>query len=361
EVSSSSKQVSSCQREAYAAAAASAVRTCGSRTSVTRVKVSELALPSSLSTVYSMTRTVIPGIPAGSAPVRRIRREAAGPATRDRHVPSARTSRTGRSISDLARHSTWIPAARTSCSRPWDRKLRSASSRSPGESLPSSRRGQRLLPGGQARHGRAHHGPGAAFPEAHHADLRERAAALVVARIAELGGVLAGVGQVQPHPGDERALGLLPGLRPGYLLQQRGHHMPAQPPARVGDRRRGRLHAQRHAHPEPLCPLQARDQLVPHLAIAGLEEQHHRQQVVHPTRAGSARLRCSRAPACSTTRSTSSGGNPLAITPIPIRSASRSPATTRCPGLAMPMTLHRCDLNLTPLAVTRPRLKLMRK
>src|SRR6185312_8362083 len=49
------------------------------------------------------------------------------------------------------------------------------------------------------------------------------------------------------------------------------------------------------------------------------------------------------------TRSTSSGGNTLASTPIPIRSASRSPATTRCPGLATQMILHPGHLNLTPL------------
>jgi sugar/nucleoside kinase (ribokinase family) len=43
--------------------------------------------------------------------------------------------------------------------------------------------------------------------------------------------------------------------------------------------------------------------------------------------------------------------NTLASTPIPIRSASRSPATTCCPGLAMPTILHRCNLNLTPLGL----------
>jgi hypothetical protein len=41
------------------------------------------------------------------------------------------------------------------------------------------------------------------------------------------------------------------------------------------------------------------------------------------------------------TRSTSSGVNIPASTPTPIRSASRSPATTCCPGLATPAILHR--------------------
>ena len=37
--------------------------------SVTRVKVSDVSLPSSLVTVYSMTRTVMPGMSLGSAPL----------------------------------------------------------------------------------------------------------------------------------------------------------------------------------------------------------------------------------------------------------------------------------------------------
>src|ERR1022692_1772402 len=51
------------------------------------------------------------------------------------------------------------------------------------------------------------------------------------------------------------------------------------------------------------------------------------------------------------TRSTSSGVNTPASTPIPIRSASRSPATTCCPGLATPAILHRRKTNLTPLGL----------
>jgi hypothetical protein len=67
------------------------------------------------------------------------------------------------------------------------------------------------------------------------------------------------------------------------------------------------------------------------------------------TRAGSVRLRRSRTPAPPTTRSTSPGGNTFASTPIPIRSGSRSPATTCCPGPATQAILHRRNLNLTPL------------
>ncbi len=149
--------------------------------------------------------------------------------------------------------------------------------------------GQRLLPGGQRGGRGAQHRPGAAFAEAGHADLRERAAPAVIARIAELGGVLRRVRKIQahpvhrdqPHPRHERALLLLPGQRPGHLLQQGCHHLPAQPLARIRDRRRRRLHPQRHAHPEPPRPVQARDQLVPHLRVTGIEEQHHRQQVIH--------------------------------------------------------------------------------
>src|ERR1039457_4974527 len=48
--------------------------------SVTRVKVSEVSLPSSEVTVYSMTRTVIPGMSPPEAPLRRRRRDAAGSA-----------------------------------------------------------------------------------------------------------------------------------------------------------------------------------------------------------------------------------------------------------------------------------------
>ena len=86
--------------------------------SVTRVKVSDVSLPSSLVTVYSMTRAVMPGMSLGSAPRRRIFREAAGSAIRDSQVPSASTSSTGRSTSLFARHNTCTPAASTSSSRP---------------------------------------------------------------------------------------------------------------------------------------------------------------------------------------------------------------------------------------------------
>ena len=89
-----------------------------------------------------MTRTAMPGMSPGAAPLRRIRLEAAGSAIRDRYVPSGRTSRTGRSMSLFARHSTCTPAASDAPSRPWDRKFRSASSRSPG------RAGQQLQASG---------------------------------------------------------------------------------------------------------------------------------------------------------------------------------------------------------------------
>ncbi len=79
--------------------------------------------------------------------------------------------------------------------------------------------GQRLLPGRQRRQLGAQHRPGPAFPQSHHPHLGERPAAGVVARVAELRGVLRGVRQVQahpadsrqPHPGHERRLLVLPG------------------------------------------------------------------------------------------------------------------------------------------------------
>src|SRR5260221_14559626 len=48
--------------------------------SVTRVKVSDHSVPSWLSALYSITRTGMPGMSRGSAPLRRRRREAAGSA-----------------------------------------------------------------------------------------------------------------------------------------------------------------------------------------------------------------------------------------------------------------------------------------
>ena len=110
-----------------------------------------------------------------------------------------------------------------------------------GPELPQQLAGQRLLPGGQRRGRRAQHRPGPALPEPHHADLRERATPAVVARVAELRPVLLRFRQVQahpvhghqPHPRHERAVLLLPGQRPGHRLQQGGHHLPAQPLARV--------------------------------------------------------------------------------------------------------------------------------
>ena len=65
----------------------------GSRMSVTRVKVSEISLPSSLATEYSMTRTVMQGMSLPQAPARRIFRESSGSAiataTSRRQAPGA--------------------------------------------------------------------------------------------------------------------------------------------------------------------------------------------------------------------------------------------------------------------------------
>ena len=158
--------------------------------SVTRVKVSDISVPSALVTEYSMTRTAMPGMSSGAAPLRRIGREAAGSAIRDRYVPSGRTSSTGRSTSLLARHSTCTPAPVNALSSPCERKFRSASSRSPRASRGSSLQGQRLLPGGQRRQLRPQHRPGPALAHADDPDLRERPRAGVVARIAELRAVL---------------------------------------------------------------------------------------------------------------------------------------------------------------------------
>ena len=113
---------------------------------MTRVKVSEVSLPSSEVTVYSMTLTGMPGTSLGPAPLRRSFLEAAGSAIRDSQVPSGSTSRTGRSTSLLARHSTCIPAPRKAFSRPWERKFRPAATRSPGLSLASSRRASGCSP-----------------------------------------------------------------------------------------------------------------------------------------------------------------------------------------------------------------------
>ena len=84
-----------------------------------------------------MTRTVMPGMAFGSAPLRSIRREAAGsdpgqPGPVRQHLQHRQVHIA------FARHSTCTPAASTSASSPWDRKCRSASNRSPGWSLPSS-------------------------------------------------------------------------------------------------------------------------------------------------------------------------------------------------------------------------------
>src|ERR1019366_10746756 len=79
------------------------------------------------------------------------------------------------------RHSTCTPAASTSASRPWDRKFRSPGNLTRRE-LARELAGQRLLPGRQARGGRAQHPPGPAFAEADHAELRERPAAALTSR-----------------------------------------------------------------------------------------------------------------------------------------------------------------------------------
>jgi hypothetical protein len=109
---------------------------------------------------------------------------------------------------------------------------------------------QGLLPRRQRRQRRPEHRPRAAFTHAHHPDLRERARPVLVSGVAELGGVLRGVRQVQahpvgrdqPHPGNEGRLLLLAGQRPGGRRQQGLHHLPAQPLPCQRDRRRGRLH-----------------------------------------------------------------------------------------------------------------------
>ena len=113
---------------------------------VTRVKVSDISLPSSLVTEYSMTRTAMPGMSAGAAPWRRIRFEAAGSAIRDRYVPSGRTLSTGRSTSLFARHSTCTPAPVNALSSPCERKLRPASTKSPRLSRGSSLRASGCSP-----------------------------------------------------------------------------------------------------------------------------------------------------------------------------------------------------------------------
>ena len=109
-----------------------------------------------------------------------------------------------------------------------------------------------------------------------------------------------------------------------------------------------------HPGPERLRPVQARHQLVPHLGVAGLEEQHHRQQVVHHHPRGQRPLALLAYPACSTARSTSSGGEHLRQHPDP--DPVRQPVTGYylLPWPRHAAILHRCKLNLTPLGVAWP-------
>ena len=217
--------------------------------------------------------------------------------------------------------------------------------------------GQRLLPGGQRRQLRSQHRPGPALAHADHPDLRERPRPGVVARVAELRAVLLGGGHVQahpvdrhqPHPGHVRRLPLLPGQRPGHRLQQPRHHLPAQPPARLGHRGRRRLHARRHPDPELPGPFQAPHQLVPYLAVAGLEEQHHRQQQVHHHPGGQRPLALLADPGLADNPVDQLGRENLRQHPDP------DPVRQPVPGdhlLSSPghqAILHQCSLNLTPL------------
>ena len=170
----------------------------------------------------------------------------------------------------------------------------------------------------------------------------------VVARVPELRPVLLVVRQVQahpvhgrqPHPGHERGLLLLPRQRPGRLLQQPLHHLPAQPlPGQV-------IAAGVAACPAPAASGTGAPSPGPPPACSTPRRNQTGRTAPSPGRstpppAGSVRLRCSRTPAWPMTRSTSSGVNTFVSTPIPIRSASRSPATTCCPGLATKAILHR--------------------
>ena len=146
----------------------------------------------------------------------------------------------------FARHSTCTPAASTSASRPWDRKFRSASSRSPEVSRASSVRASGCSP---VASGDSSAPSTARVPHSPRPTTRtwgNGPGPRVVARIAELRAVLGGgldiqahaVDRHQPHPCDLSGLLLLPGQRPGHRLQQPLHHLPAQPLARLGHRGR---------------------------------------------------------------------------------------------------------------------------
>ena len=182
--------------------------------SVTRVKVSDVSLPSSLATEYSMTRTVMPGMSLGSAPLRRIRREAAGSAIRDSQVPSASTSKYRQVHVGLRPPQHVHPGGEHVGEQAVGQEVPVGQQQVTGLQLWQELAGQRLLPGRQRRHPGAQHRPGPALPEPDHADLRERAGPAVVARVAELSPVLRGGRHIQahpvhghqPHPGHERAI-----------------------------------------------------------------------------------------------------------------------------------------------------------
>ena len=153
-------------RRVGARRACSRVSRPGSRMSVTRVKVSEVWLPSSEVTEYSMTRTVMPGMSFGSAPLRRIRREADRQAIRDRPVPSGSTCehrqvhvafRAPQHVHAIGEHIGEQPVAQ---------EVPVAQQQIPGLKLCQQLPGQRLLPGGQRRGRRAEHRSGPHTPRA---------------------------------------------------------------------------------------------------------------------------------------------------------------------------------------------------